>query len=628
MFIGHFCLPAQAFEKLCFPGESGYTENNAGSQGAWCDGSKTKDYADYSESQNTQIRRRTLGVAEEGGTSTDTPTALAGETASDTTADGTVVTRLRGFGQSIGTDVSDAWANFMSAEGFVPSPSTLLKGVGDIGLATGAFALGYKIGGVIDGWLGIGGSVESKAEGYAEVGVGSICQGSCLDAVKEGDEVELSYGAEGPCGEDALSPCGFSGPRRAYVHAPPGAIFVWDHSPNFGNDLKQWTMVGNAFAFQPGGLVRRGECAFEGSPSEIHTIFWPNNPYAGGIHVAFPEPLHFDWECFHPGGYYTELGVPLELYAVFLENIYGGDGVNMDGFPGGSANGVSAPEHVLSNLTERSREELPTKHTVPPELPHFKAGVVKIPQPSPPGGPEIEIPAPGIAKIPREVIPTVPGTKAPPSEEEEKALIEILTPEENELATHYKTRLETAGFIDVVINTLPEVSIDPEIGPSDVSKVNPSPGEKVAPTTKIIVDANPSDAPTPGEPPASSKGPVLPGFKFPHFGVLCKGFPLGVPCWLAKTVESWSATPEAPNWGFENLEVHGKRITGKFSLSHLEPLMEVLRPVMLAFATIGLVLLFYNFARGGAPASGAGIEDPNPNKYGELGGGAEETEFR
>ena len=44
--------------------------------------------------------------------------------------------------------------------------------------------------------------------------------------------------------------------------------------------------------------------------------------------------------------------------------------------------------------------------------------------------------------------------------------------------------------------------------------------------------------------------------------------------------------------------------------------MEVVRPAMLIFATIGLVLLFFRFAKGGGPPSGS-QGDNNTQTYAE-----------
>jgi hypothetical protein len=204
-------------------------------------------------------------------------------------------------------------------------------------------------------------------------------------------------------------------------------------------------------------------------------------------------------------------------------------------------------------------------------------------------------------------------------EEEEAAEIEIPQPEPSEVGTHYETRLKELGFTDVTTEILPETAIDVELGPSEVTKVVPSPRTFVKPETEVVVEVNPDDAPTPGESSKPIGSPTLPGIKFPSFPVLCKGFPFGVPCWLIQTIEGWGASGTCPQWGFENLEIEGTHITNKFDLCKLEPIMEKVRPAILIFATIGLVLLFFRFAKGGSPDSGSQGDDSTGNTPDEVG---------
>lgn len=217
------------------------------------------------------------------------------------------------------------------------------------------------------------------------------------------------------------------------------------------------------------------------------------------------------------------------------------------------------------------------------------------------------------------VIGTNPSTGSVVSTE---SLIEVLTNPAtmpiviptpgHETATQYKERLETLGEHDISISTRAENDTNPGVGPEEVAGVVPNPGRPTNPdgSTPVRVEENPPSASAPPEETHGIGGPTLPGFNIPEFKVECKGFPFGVPCWLAETVESWSASAVAPEWGIDNFTIEGHSITGaKFNLSHLEPIMEKIRPAMLIFATIGLVLLFYRFARGGTPPSGSGTGD-------------------
>lgn len=210
-------------------------------------------------------------------------------------------------------------------------------------------------------------------------------------------------------------------------------------------------------------------------------------------------------------------------------------------------------------------------------------------------------------------VPAKPAPLIPPIEEgapiPNPSNPVVPEPGHDELFTSYRAKVEAAGFTDVQERILPENAEDPEVGPSDVvaSRISPSPGTAADPGTEVEVGTNPADAPPPTEGHKPVGSPTEPGINFPKFGVLCEGFPFGVPCWLAKTVEGWSAASKPPEWGINSFSVEGHTIPGhKFDLAKLEPVMEVVRPAMLVFATIGLVLLFYTFAKGGGPPSGSG----------------------
>lgn len=216
-------------------------------------------------------------------------------------------------------------------------------------------------------------------------------------------------------------------------------------------------------------------------------------------------------------------------------------------------------------------------------------------------------PAREIVKTPT----TEPGHEEKKKEEEEAKPLEIPIPQEDELATSYATEVEAAGFTSPAPEVFPlkEASSNPDEGPEDVGSVSPDPGSRAEPGTKVKIGENPKDEPKDEPSHSGIGGPTEPGINFPKFGVLCKGFPFGVPCWLAQTVEGWSAASKAPKWGISSFSVEGHTIPGAtFDLTKLEPIMEVVRPAMLVFATIGLVLLFYRFAKGGSPASGSGSD--------------------
>ena len=298
-----------------------------------------------------------------------------------------------------------------------------------------------------------------------------------------------------------------------------------------------------------------------------------------------------------------------QVYAPLFETM------SPDAFP---AEGLKEHEHGV---------ETPSSHTISPEAP------VKTPVPIPEPN---EIPAPQRDHIIKHA--HTPQTK---KEEDEKiAPVPLIPPIEEgaplpspenpvvpeiepggEPWTKYKEAVERAGLTPKE-NVLPEIGIDPAVGPDDVTGADPAPGTSVEPSTTVTVNVNPEDAPIPGEAHTPIGPPTEPGFDLPNLGVLCHGFPFGVPCWLVSTIVAMSTTAKAPDWTIvPEIEVSGHKVhEGKFDFAKLEPIMEIVRPAMIAFTTIGIVLLFYSFAKGGGPPSGgntdsAPMSEPDDDVY-------------
>jgi hypothetical protein len=277
-------------------------------------------------------------------------------------------------------------------------------------------------------------------------------------------------------------------------------------------------------------------------------------------------------------------------------SLFSRGGLHRDAFP---SSGLKSYERNGKGASKSLEPLVPVTTPIAPPLP-------------------LEVPAPAKHFIiekgkEKEGKPVVTPIEDPSPEEKpipSPLLPEIPEPGHDELATEYKSKVESDGFTNVEIRTRSEIDTDPTEGPSDVVKVNPEPGTRADPSTNIDIEANPgtSSVPPP-EPPGGIGPPTEPGFHLPNLGVLCKGFPFGVPCWLWETVESWSASAVAPEWGIGGWEIAGHKIPDtKYKLSSLEPVMEKVRPAIIIFATIGIVLLFYQFAKGGGPPSGGGAD--------------------
>jgi hypothetical protein len=186
-------------------------------------------------------------------------------------------------------------------------------------------------------------------------------------------------------------------------------------------------------------------------------------------------------------------------------------------------------------------------------------------------------------------------------------------PGSDEIATTYKTELESAGFTNVSISTVPEIDIDTSVGPDAVTSVDPAPGTGTDPdgSTAVRVSANPDNAPAPSEVSKGGlPGPTLPGIHVPQFTVFCTRFPFGVPCWMYEEFSAWSTTRVVPEWEIPiEWKALGWRTEFAVSLAPFEGAMEVIRPVLVALSTISLVMLFYAFATGSSPGTGGGGSD-------------------
>lgn len=207
--------------------------------------------------------------------------------------------------------------------------------------------------------------------------------------------------------------------------------------------------------------------------------------------------------------------------------------------------------------------------------------------------------------------------KHKPEEEKHKIPGPIIEPEipevkPGELEQPYVNEVHTNGYPNVEAVELPLDESDPSKGPEAVTTVTPAPETRNQRETHVHVDYNNKAEPEPAEAESeASLGTVsVPPISLPKVGPLCKAFPFGVPCWLIETMKGWVAASTVPEWCLKHYEIpflHRTIATHCQSLSFLEPVMTYLRPAMVLFATLGLVLLFFNFTRGGGLPSGSGV---------------------
>jgi hypothetical protein len=363
--------------------------------------------------------------------------------------------------------------------------------------------------------------------------------------------------------------------------------------------------------------------AFAASPIRPFGFDLYKPGYCLGITTEWEDEVY---EQRHPG----EEPVRTETRPVFFGPIY------EDPFPYGDPGSAGAQEQTVteegfvSQVTYWVLDEDPGAcfaHHPPPRGSIARCGYPShfetLPTPVAPHVPvtspeEVRsLPTPTRIVSPTEVPAAVPmyilheeETRIPPLEgpaPDDPTRPEIPPVESDELYTHYKARVEQAGFTDVQENVLPDSQIDTSVGPNAVASVAPDPGTQADSSTQIRVDVNPEDAPNPAEAGSVVGPPAEPGIDFPNLGVLCTKFPFGVPCWLVEEVSEWSGTKEVPTWDIP-LEVPlvGFHVNLPISLAPLEPAMEIIRPVLVALSTVGLVLLFFRFAMagGGGPDGG------------------------
>jgi hypothetical protein len=193
--------------------------------------------------------------------------------------------------------------------------------------------------------------------------------------------------------------------------------------------------------------------------------------------------------------------------------------------------------------------------------------------------------------------------------EAEEGNLEIPAPYPNELGTEYVTELEQIGFTNVTSKTVGESAENTTVGPNQVARVAPAPGTRASAGTHIEVDINPSDAPSPGGG-SPFPGPEPPGFHLPEFAVLCTKFPFGVPCWIVSEMEKWVTTQETPAWEIPlEVPLAGWKTTIKLNLGFMNSAMEIVRPILLSMAVIGVVFMFFHYAMGGTGAPPGGDSD-------------------
>lgn len=433
---------------------------------------------------------------------------------------------------------------FMTKGGTIPDRATLLKYLGNFTWGVTAFSVGFWIGEHIFDPILFGGTKEVAANPAGVEAVRCVKAGGC----------EVKYECS-----------------TAY-HFPEGALYLVSSV--------------NAWCVTKGFLTSLAPCW---KPSVNQEPFLPN----GAVEVKIATTAG----CSDTEGATGAVGGG----EVNLESLEGGPGAYHGvglatgpiGFPGGTEKGpnetqkftVPAPPKVTPYTP--NRKELDTREgekgsKITPVVPSTVTTYILHEQ---------------TEQEKREGATTVtsPNTTLP----------FVPKPNPGESGTKYKERLEREGWTKVSVNTLTEAQANtyPSAGPEGVVYTSPSEGTYTELATPISVEQDPGTQSATTEAPALFYAPHA-ELKIPTFGVLCKNFPFGVPCWIVNLIENWSAVGKAPTL---EVPIMGRKMS--INLAVIEPAMEVIRPVFAISGIVGLVVTFFSFAIGGAGGVASGGDD-------------------
>jgi hypothetical protein len=173
--------------------------------------------------------------------------------------------------------------------------------------------------------------------------------------------------------------------------------------------------------------------------------------------------------------------------------------------------------------------------------------------------------------------------------------VAVPQPEPGEKVQTYVQTLTELGLEPNVV-TLTETQMDPAAGPDTVITVVPQPGTRVEPGSVVTVRANPPDAP-PATALPTCAGVTVPAINLAPLSVpLASVFPFGVFGWLADTLGGWGGGGALPT-----LDIPIPGIAAPLHLDvawAIDPIMAVLRPLMLIVSLLGLCWLFASSALG------------------------------
>jgi hypothetical protein len=185
----------------------------------------------------------------------------------------------------------------------------------------------------------------------------------------------------------------------------------------------------------------------------------------------------------------------------------------------------------------------------------------------------------------------------------------IPSPLPHETYSVYLARLSALGVSGTVTeHDVSDANIDPTRGPGEVTTTTPAPGTRALPSDPVSVYANPGGTAAAGSSGSAPSGPTLPGISIPSLSTPCSVFPFGIPCWIVSQLGALNASAVAPSFsiglpsiaGGSNLNVNLDHPFG----ADLSAIMAVVRVVLLFVSFLGLVLWLGGMAMGGSTGGG------------------------
>jgi hypothetical protein len=186
-----------------------------------------------------------------------------------------------------------------------------------------------------------------------------------------------------------------------------------------------------------------------------------------------------------------------------------------------------------------------------------------------------------------------------PESEDPYTTIVIPEPEPGDTAATYTQRLVDEG-LQGQTTVLTDASIDTDVGPDEVSRTRPRSGTRVAPGTTVEVFVNPSTAPEATTGPNAEPGcagVTVPALSLDPLRIgLPDRFPFAVFGWLANTLGGWAGGGALPT-----LDIPIPYVDTPMHIDvswAMDPMMAVLRPLLLILSLLGLAWLFASSALG------------------------------